>query len=183
MTGYLTKADPDTVDETVELKIPNVEISNIFEETVVRYFKDSLALDRSKQKTLMKALWEGDEERASEMMTDILFETISYHDYHENYYHAFLTGIISGLGYAVKSNQENGLGRSDIDVREKRKKRGMILEAKKSVIEEEMEKDALDGKQQIIEKEYLRGFRGFDSVICYGISFFQKKALVKKLTF
>ena len=183
MTGYLTKADPDTVDETVELKIPNVEISNIFEETVIRYFKDSLALDRSKQKTLMKALWEGDEEKASEMMTDILFETISYHDYHENYYHAFLTGIISGLGYAVKSNQENGLGRSDIDVREKRKKRGMILEAKKSDTEEEMEKDALEGKQQIIEKEYLRGFRGFDSVICYGISFFQKKALVKKLTF
>ena len=183
MTGYLTKADPDTVDETVELKIPNVEISNIFEETVVRYFKDSLALDRSKQKTLMKALWEGDEEKASETMTDILFETISYHDYHENYYHAFLTGIISGLGYAVKSNQENGLGRSDIDVREKRKKRGMILEAKKSDTEEKMEKDALEGKQQIIEKEYLRGFRGFDSVICYGISFFQKKALVKKLTF
>lgn len=183
MTGYLTKADPDTEDETVELKIPNAEISNIFEETVVRYFKDSLASDRSKQKTLMKALWDGDEEKASEMMTDILFETISYHDYHENYYHAFLTGIISGLGYAVKSNQENGLGRSDIDVREKRKKRGMILEAKRSDREEDMEKDALGGRQQIIEKEYLRGFNGFDSVICYGISFFQKKALVKKLAF
>ena len=117
------------------------------------------------------------------MMTDILFETISYHDYHENYYHAFLTGIISGLGYAVKSNQENGLGRSDIDVREKRKKRGMLLEAKKSDREEEMEKDALDGRQQIIDMEYLRGFKGFDSVICYGISFFQKKALIKKLVF
>ena len=115
-------------------------------------------------------------------MTDLLFDTISYHDYHENYYHAFLTGIISGLGYAVKSNQENGLGRSDIDVREKRRKRGMLLEAKKSGSEKDMEKDALDGKQQIIEKEYLRGFPGYESVICYGISFFQKQALVKKLT-
>ena len=94
-----------------------------------------------------------------------------------------MTGIISGLGYAVRSNQENGLGRSDIDVREKRKKRGMILEAKKSDKEKNMEKDALDGKQQIIDKEYLRGFKGYDSVICYGISFFQKRALVKKLTF
>ena len=183
MTGYLTKADPETDGDTVELKIPNTEISNIFEETVVKRFNNVLALDRSGQKALMKALWDGDEEKASEMMTDILFETISYHDYHENYYHAFLTGIISGLGYAVKSNQENGLGRSDIDVREKRKKRGMLLEAKKSDKEEEMEKDALDGKQQIIDMEYLRGFKGFDSVICYGISFFQKKALVKKLTF
>ena len=183
MTGYLTKADPEADGDTVELKIPNAEISNIFEETVVKRFNNALALDRSKQMALMTALWEGDEEKASEMMTDILFETISYHDYHENYYHAFLTGIISGLGYAVKSNQETGLGRSDIDVREKRKKRGMILEAKKSDMEEEMEKDALEGKQQIIDKEYLRGFTGFDSVICYGISFFRKKALVKKLIF
>ena len=169
MTGYLTKADPEADEDMV------------FEETVVKRFNDSLALDRSRQKELMKALWEGDENTASRTMTDILFETISYHDYHENYYHAFVTGIISGLGYAVKSNQENGLGRSDIDVREKRRKRGMLLEAKKSEKEEDMERDALEGKQQIIDKEYLRGFNGFESVVCYGISFFQKKALVKKL--
>ena len=183
MTGYLTKVDPEDDGDVVKLKIPNKEISNIFEETVVKRFNNALALDRSKQNALMKALWDGEEEKASEIMTDILFETISYHDYHENYYHAFMTGIISGLGYAVRSNQENGLGRSDIDVREKRSKRGMILEAKKSDKEEDMEKDALEGKQQIIDKEYLRGFAGFDSVICYGIAFFQKKAVVKKLTF
>ena len=183
MTGYLTKADPEAEGDTVELKIPNTEISNIFEETVVKRFIDSLALDRSKQKELMEALWNGDEEKASERMTDILFDTISYHDYHDDYYHAFLTGIISGLGYAVKSNQENGLGRTDIDVREKRKKRGMLLEAKKSKRLRDMEKDALDGKKQIIEKEYLRGFSGFESVVCYGISFFQKKALIKRLFF
>jgi len=179
MTGYLTKVDPDAEGDTVELTIPNEEISNIFEETVVRFFKDSL--DRSKQKELMEALWNGDEETASRRMTDLLFDTISYHDYHENYYHAFLTGVISGLGYAVKSNQENGLGRSDIDVREKRRKRGMILEAKKSDREEDMQRDALDGKQQIVDKDYLRGFPGFESVVCYGISFFRKKALVKRL--
>ena len=180
MTGYLTKVDPDAEGDTVELTIPNVEISNIFEETVVRFFKDSL--DRSKQKELMDALWNGDEETASKRMTDLLFDTISFHNYHENYYHAFLTGIISGLGYAVKSNQENGLGRSDIDVREKRRKRGMILEAKKSDRESDMQKDALAGKQQIVDRQYLRGFPGFESVMCYGISFFRKKALVKKLT-
>ena len=183
MTGYLTKADPDADGDTVDLKIPNVEIASIFEDTVVRHFKDSLALDRTKQEELMKALWDGDEEKASERMTDMLFDTISFHDYHENYYHAFMTGIISGLGYAVKSNQENGPGRSDIEVREKRKRRGMILEAKKSEKESDMVKDALEGRQQILDKEYLRGFSGYDSVICYGISFFQKKALVKKLTF
>ena len=181
MTGYLTKADLLDDGDTVELRIPNQEIANIFEETVVKRFNDVLAQNRPKQKELMEALWDGDEVTASKRMTDILFETISYHDYHENYYHAFMTGIISGLGYAVKSNQENGLGRSDIDVWEKRKKRGMLLEAKKSKKEEDMEKDALEGRQQIIDKGYLRGFSGFDTVVCYGISFFQKKALVRKL--
>jgi hypothetical protein len=180
MTGYLTKANPDEEGETVELTIPNEEISNIFEETVVRYFKDTL--DQSIQKELMEALWNGDEETASRRMTDLLFQTISFHDYHEDFYHAFLTGIISGLGYAVRSNQENGLGRTDIDIREKRRKRAMILEAKKSVKEEDLQKDALDGRQQILDKEYMRGFPGYESVICYGISFFKKKALVKKLT-
>lgn len=181
MTGYLTKADPDAEGSPAELRIPNKEISNIFEETVVQYFNDSLARDRSKQKELMEALWKGDEETASRRMTDILFDTISYHDYHENYYHAFLTGIISGLGYAVRSNQENGLGRSDIAVRDRLNRRGMLLEAKKSDRMEDMEKNALEGKQQIINRDYLRGFEGFDSVICYGISFFQKKALIRKL--
>ena len=130
---------------------------------------------------LMDALWNGDEEKASRLTTDILFDTISYHDYHENYYHAFLTGLISGLGYAVKSNLENGLGRSDIDVKDKKRRRAMLLEAKKSENEEDMEKDALMGTQQILDREYMKGLEGYESVVCYGISFYKKKALVKKM--
>ena len=181
MTGYLTKADPEEDDDLVDLRIPNAEISNIFEETVVRRFYDALALDRSKQLELMDALWNGDEEKASRLTTDLLFETISYHDYHENYYHAFLTGLISGLGYAVKSNLETGPGRSDIDVRDKKRRRAMLLEAKKSEKEEDMEKDALTGIQQILDREYMKGLEGYESVVFYGISFYRKKALVKKL--
>ena len=39
MTGYLTKADPDEEGETVDLTIPNDEISNIFEEAVMRFLR------------------------------------------------------------------------------------------------------------------------------------------------
>ncbi len=181
MTGYLTKADPASDDNLVDLRIPNREIAGIFEETVVQRFYDTLAQDRSKQLELMDALWNGDEEKASRLTTDLLFETISYHDYHENYYHAFLTGLISGLGYAVKSNLETGLGRSDIDVRDKKRRRAMELEAKKSEKEEDMEKDAMRGIQQILDREYMKGLEGYESVVCYGIAFYKKKALVKKL--
>ncbi|MBQ6635890.1 MAG: AAA family ATPase [Lachnospiraceae bacterium] len=180
MTGYLTKADPTEVGNSVHLKIPNEEIGTIFEETVVTFFRDTL--DRSLQKALMDALWNGDEQKASDLMTKILFATISYHDYHEDYYHAFLTGIISGLGYAVRSNQENGLGRSDIDVREKKKHRAMILEAKKSDSEAHMKRDCEAGKQQILDNDYIKGFEGFDEVLCYGIAFYRKRALVRRLT-
>ena len=179
MTGYLTKADPMEDEETVSLKIPNEEISRIFEDTVFRFFKGKHS--RTKQKELMEALWEGDAKKASELMTDILFETISYHDYHENYYHAFLTGIIYGAGCDVSSNQENGLGRTDITVREAAMRRAMILEAKKSDREEYMEKDCQEGIKQILDKQYLRGFPGFKKVVCYGIAFYQKQALILKL--
>lgn len=70
MTGYLTKADPEMDDNTVELRIPNAEVSTIYVDTVVKRFNDALALDRSKQIALMEALWDGDENAASIMMTE-----------------------------------------------------------------------------------------------------------------
>ena len=179
MTGYVTKARLGYDGELVELRLPNAEVASIFEDAVVKHFRQSL--DTSRQKELLEALWQGDEARASELMTDILFTTISYHDYHENYYHAFLTGLLTGMGYAVKSNQENGLGRTDIDIREKKLRRAMIIEAKKSASRDDMEKDALAGGRQIADKEYLKGFEGYKSVLCYGVAFFRKQALVKKL--
>ena len=44
----------------------------------------------------------------------LLRKTISYHDYKEDFYHAFLVGIFAGAGYSVESNREHGEGRSDI---------------------------------------------------------------------
>ena len=32
---------------------------------------------------------------------------ISYHDYREDFYHAFLAGIFTGAGYMVDSNKEH----------------------------------------------------------------------------
>ena len=41
-------------------------------------------------------------------------KTISYHDYKEDFYHAFLAAIFAGAGYTVESNREHGEGRSDV---------------------------------------------------------------------
>lgn len=41
-------------------------------------------------------------------MNRLLRKTISYHDYKEDFYHAFLAGIFAGAGYTVESNREHG---------------------------------------------------------------------------
>jgi hypothetical protein len=180
MTGYLTKANPEEEGNTVSLRIPNAEITGIFETAVVRLFQERL--DRSRQRELMDAFWRGDTDTATELMSDFLFDTISFHDYHEDYYHAFITGIFVGLGYGVKSNHEQGLGRTDITLTDKRNRRALVIEAKKSYSEEQMDKDCDDALDQIAEKKYAEGLKGYRQVECYGISFFQKSALVKKLS-
>ena len=137
MTGYLTKADEKEEGETVRLRIPNREIASIFEDTVVELFRQTI--DNSARKSMMDALWNGDEQEASKVISDLLWRTISYNDYHEDYYHAFLAGVFVGLGYEVESNKEKGLGRPDILLKDDDNRRAMIIEAKRSMKEEDMD--------------------------------------------
>lgn len=179
MTGYITKADPDETGDTVSLKIPNREIATIFEDTVVAYFKDTA--DKSKLSNLINALWEGDEEEASRLISDLLWYTISYHDYHEDYYHAFLVGIFVGRGYHVESNKEKGLGRPDILLKDKRNRRAVMIEAKRSKRESDLDRDCDEAIGQIVKARYAEGLYGYTQICCYGIAFFQKQAKVKRL--
>lgn len=180
MTGYLTKADPWEEEETVSLKIPNKEIASIFQDTVIAYFKNTA--DTSEISNLINALWKGDEEDAARLISDLLWYTISYNDYHEAYYHAFLVGIFVGRGYNVESNKKKGLGRPDLLIKDKRNRRAIIIEAKKSNKESDMDKDCDKAIEQIIREKYGEGLYGYTEILCYGVSFFQKQAKVKKLT-
>ena len=180
MTGYLTKAHPEEEGDTVSLRIPNAEIAGIFEDTVVKLFTDTL--DTGRQRELMAAFWDKDISSATQILSDFLWETISYNDYHEDYYHAFLAGLFVGMGYSVDSNKESGLGRFDVLVKDRRNRRAMLIEAKKSKSKEQMEKDCAEALEQILEKEYARSFEpGYQEFICYGIAFYRKSALIKKL--
>ena len=177
MTGYITKADPDENDETVSLKIPNKEIASIFQDSVVRYFTDTVNMDTIEN--LIGSMWEKDEERSGEILSGLLWDTISYNDYHEDYYHAFLAGVFVGRGYEVESNKEKGLGRPDILLKDRKKRRAIIIETKKSVKETDMEKDCDKAIEQIRDEKYAEGLYGYAQILCYGIAFFQKQAKVK----
>jgi hypothetical protein len=180
MTGYVTKADPNEDGDTVSLKIPNKEIASIFQDSVVRYFTDTVSSDTIKE--LLEALWEKDEKRSGEILSDLLWNTISYNDYHEDYYHAFLAGVFVGRGYEVESNKEKGLGRPDIFLKDRKNRRAIIIEAKKSDKEADLNKDCDKAIKQIIDEKYADGMYGYDQILCYGVAFFRKQAKVKLLT-
>ena len=179
MTGYLTKADAGEEGETVRLKIPNREIASIFEDTVVKLFQDTI--DDNCRKDMMEALWRGDEQEASEAISNLLWKTISYNDYHEDYYHAFLAGAFVGLGYEVESNKEKGLGRPDIFLKDDDNRRVIIIETKRSKKEDNLDQDCDRAVSQILSKRYAEGLYGYTQILCYGIAFFQKEARVKRL--
>lgn len=187
LTGYLTQADSNEYDgeffseeRKTCLKIPNEEIKTIFADTVAVWFTDTMKLwDRAE---LFNAFWNGEETKVTGLVTDILFDTISYFDYKEDYYHAFLAGIFAGAGYAVESNHEHGLGRPDIVIRDRKKRRVIIIEVKHSRNEKDMEKDSREALDQIEIKKYADQFlRGYREVVCYGAAFFEKECIIKKI--
>ena len=179
MTGYITKADPDEDGGTVSLKIPNKEIFSIFEDTVALYFNETVNTDDVQD--LIDALWEGDEARSGKILSELLWNTISYNDYHEDYYHAFLTGVFVGRGYSVDSNKEKGLGRPDILLKDRKNRRAMIIEAKKSIDESDLDRDCGKAIDQIIQRNYAQDLKGYEKIFCYGVAFFQKQARMKLL--
>ncbi|MDE6055975.1 MAG: PD-(D/E)XK nuclease domain-containing protein, partial [Lachnospiraceae bacterium] len=164
MTGYLTKADSEETGEIVSLKIPNKEIVSIFEDTVVAYFRNTA--DPAEIIDLINALWESDEAGATKLISDLLWYTISYNDYHETYYHAFLAGIFVGRGYNVESNKENGLGRPDLLIKDKSNRRASIIEAKRSNKESDVDMDCDKAIEQIVREKYGEGLYGYREILC-----------------
>ena len=179
MSGYVTKASAEGNNSNVALKIPNREISTIFEDTVVSFFEETA--DTGTISELIQAFWQSDEDRATKLVSDLLWNTISYNDYHEDYYHAFLAGVFVGRGYSVESNKEKGLGRPDVFLKDKKNRRAIIIEAKKSDKESDLDKDCDEAIKQIIDQKYAEGIYGYEQILCFGIAFYQKQAKVKKL--
>lgn len=184
LTGYLTKAREEDyngklADGTVALMIPNAEIKEIFETTVIKWFDDSTKkCDRS---TLFDAVWNGDSGNLTKEMNVLLRRTISYHDYKEDFYHAFLAGIFTGAGYMVDSNKEHGEGRSDVVVYDPINSRVAIFEAKYTKSLDKLESECDAALQQIDDRMYAEEYEDdYDQILCYGISFFKKRCMVKK---
>ena len=183
LTGYLTQAREEDLpaplpEKMSALMIPNAEVQEIFETTIQKWFDESA--QTWNRKILFDAVWSGKAEALTEQMNKLLRKTISYHDYKEDFYHAFLAGIFAGAGYEVDSNKEHGEGRSDVVVLDPEGDRVAIFEAKYSRTQDAMSKDCAAALEQIEDRQYAKEFEeDYDSVLCYGIAFYKKRCLVR----
>ena len=192
MTGYLTilpgtlpKMTSSNLNEIkgmyelpFKLKLPNKEIKMLFEETVAVWFKNKLlGEDRTE---LFKAIWSGDAATITDELCGFLGDSISFYDYHEIFYHAFLAGLLSGVkGISIESNREAGTGRADVILQYPKKGLVAIFEFKSAKSEEAMSQKCDEALEQIETRKYSFPFR-HRTVFKYGIAFFEKQCLVKK---
>ncbi len=183
LTGYLTRVREDDLptplpEETSALIIPNTEVREIFETTIQKWFDESA--QTWNLTTLFDAMWSGDAETLTAEINKLLYKTISYHDYREDFYHAFLTGILAGSGCAVESNREHGEGRSDIVMYHPDRPQVVLFEAKYAKTLGGLQESCAEALQQIEDRQYAKEFEDdYDSVLCYGIAFYKKRCLVQ----
>ena len=178
MTGYVSKAEKAGKKDGLKLRIPNSEITCLFKDAVVERFNRTL--DRSLADAFINAMWNRDEETAGNTLSDILWDSISYFDYGEEYYHGMLNGIFTSRGYSLDSNTEAGLGRLDLRIKDRPNRRIILLEFKRSSSENALEKDCDEAIAQIRAKGYNKTMPyGYRQQVVYGIAFFGKTAMVK----
>ena len=179
LTGYLTRVrEIPASDGALALTIPNAEVQEIFRSTIQKWFKDSS--QTWNRQAMFQALWAGNSETLTKEIGKLLRKTISYHDYKEDFYHAFLAGILASFHYSVESNREHGEGRSDIVVYDEENSRVVIFEAKVAKSPEELPAACDAALCQIEARQYAEDFRDeYDEILCYGIAFYKKRCLVK----
>ena len=180
LTGYLTRVrEIPASDGALALTIPNAEVQEIFRSTIQKWFKDSS--QTWNRQAMFQALWAGNSETLTKEIGKLLRKTISYHDYKEDFYHAFLAGILASFHYSVESNREHGEGRSDIVVYDEENSRVVIFEAKVAKSPEELPAACDAALRQIEARQYAEDFRDeYDEILCYGIAFYKKRCLVKR---
>ena len=188
LTGYLTKCKDELVlkedlnkiinNNLVALVIPNNEVKEIYKDTIISWFDDSVKsfeIDK-----LFDAVWKNDCKIITEELNRLLLKTISYHDYKEDFYHAFLAGIFTGGGYIVESNREHGEGRSDIVVVNPDNYHALIFEVKCAKKMDQLEEECDKALKQIFNRKYSLDFiEKYRKITRFGIAFYKKNCLVK----
>ena len=188
-TGYLKVVEVvDLARGIYKVKIPNYEIRLLFEQIIESWFKDKVIGNdlRSILKDLV-TLNLSEFEKKFQVLVRQMFSFMDVgSDTAENFYHAFVLGMLVGLKdmYYVNSNRESEYGRYDIMLEPIDKKgNSFIIEFK--VLENDEEKTLEDtinnAIKQIEEKKYEENLkeRGFTTITKMVFAFKGKEVKIK----
>ena len=174
-TGYLKVEETVNIAEGIyKVKLPNYEIKHLFEDIIDKWFRNKVI--GNDLKSILKDLVTLNIKEYEKKFKILVREMFSYMDVGENtaenFYHAFVLGMLVGLkdSYYVNSNRESGIGRYDIMLEPKDKNgNSFIMEFKvmEDMEEKTIEETIENAKKQIEEKGYEQNLkeRGFKNII------------------
>ena len=173
-TGYLKVTGiVDLSRKIYNVKIVNNEIKLLFEDIIDDWFRDKVI--GNDLNSILKDLVTLNLKEFEKKFEILVRQMFSFMDVGENtaenFYHAFVLGMLVGLkdSYYVNSNRESGLGRYDIMLEPKDKSgNSFIMEFKVLEDKEEktIEETIASAKKQIEEKRYEESLkeRGFTNI-------------------
>lgn len=183
-TGYMKNCGERMEDTAIYMKmcIPNTEIKSIYKQVILRWFDEKVK--KTERDVLYAALKNGDAPAIEEFVTGQLQDTISFFDYAENYYHGFLSGLLTGMpDFQVLSNRESGTGRPDLVLKSRRIRKGKAIILEKTLANrvQVMEDGCKKALRQIEERHYEDELKkeGYETIMKYGICFYKKECMVE----
>ncbi len=185
MTGYLTQQG-GTEGGEFKLKIPNLEVRDVFVKQIREYFKEGVRADTDALGAFCAALQGGDADTVENIFAQYLEKSISIRDSaapderKESFYHGAMLGVLMANGrMEVVSNREAGGGFADILVKSEDGETGIVIEMKYAQ-NKDLERACLDAIEQIDERRYMDAFKytRVKNVLKYGVGCYKKTCRV-----
>jgi hypothetical protein len=187
-SGYLTLDATPSYGVPCQLRIPNIEVGELYKTMIMDWFKTSI--HEHKYRILLSSLTSGDVDTFSQLFKEFMISSVGVFDIpseeSEKIYHAFVLGMMIGLKdqYELKSNRESGLGRYDVMLIPKDKNDlGIIMEFKKigRFEKTDLEKAVTSALQQIEDRQYAQELldRGVNRILYLGFAFEGKQVLIR----
>ena len=173
-TGYLRITEVVNLAESIyKVKLPNYEIKNLFEGIIRDWFSNKVI--GNDLRSILNDLVTLNMHEFERKFIVLVRQMFSFMDVGENtaenFYHAFVLGMLVGLKetYYVNSNRESGFGRYDIMLEPKDKNgNSFVIEFKvlDDLAETTIEQTVENAKKQIIDKKYEENLieRGFKNI-------------------
>ena len=187
-SGYLSITTTSVYGHTCQLRIPNIEVRELYHSIILRWFKETI--QEPNYQILLQSLIAGDVTTFSQIFQEFLLSSFSFFDIPpeepEKIYHAFVLGVLIGLKdrYEVRSNRESGYGRYDVMLIPKNPQDlGIVMEFKKigRFEESDLESAVASALKQIDDRKYDLELkeRGISRILHLGLAFKGKNVMIR----